>query len=258
MAQVHPTAVVESGARLAADVEVGAHAFVGPEVELSSGVILLPHAVVTGRTQIGERTRVHSFAALGSSPQNRSFEGEAMGLAIGSNNVIRENVTIHVGTAEGGGRTRIGNDNYLMNGAHVGHDCQVGSGCVIASFSGLAGHVTVEDHAVLGAYTGVHQFARVGESAMSASNAKLSRNAPPFSLVAGDRARLMGLNHVGLARRGFSRPTRDALRHAFHLLFRSKLLLALAIERTRDELGSVPEVERLVEFLETSERGFCR
>lgn len=258
MAHVHPTAVVEHGARLAPDVEVGAHAFVGSQVELSSGVVLEPHAVVKGRTRIGERTQVHSFASLGGPPQDRSADGTPADLIIGSGNVFRENVTVHVGTFGGGGLTRIGNDNYLMNGTHVGHDCRIGSGCVLASFSGLAGHVVVDDHAVLGAYTGVHQFARIGESAMSASNAKLSRNAPPFGLVAGDRARLMGLNHVGIARRGFSKATRTALSGAYHLLFRSKLLLALAIERTRDEWGNVPEVGRLVDFLETSERGFCR
>jgi len=258
MARVHPTAVVESGARLAADVEVGAHAFVGPEVELASGVVLMSHAVVVGRTRVGQRTRVHSFAALGGAPQDRDVEVEPTDLQIGEDNVIRENVTVHVGTLRGGGSTRIGNRNYLMNGAHVGHDCQVGSDCVIASFSGLAGHVTVEDHAVLGAYTGVHQFTRIGESSMSASNAKLSLNAPPFSLVAGDRARLKGLNHVGLVRRGFSETTLKALRRAFHLVFRSKLRLIPAVRQVREEVGGIPEVERLLGFLEDSERGFCR
>lgn len=258
MARVHPTAVVESGARLASDVEVGAHAFVGPEVELASGVVLMSHTVVVGRTRIGKRTRLHSFAALGGAPQDRDVGAEPTDLQIGEDNVIRENVTAHVGTLRGGGSTRIGDRNYLMNGAHVGHDCQVGSDCVIASFSGLAGHVTVEDHAVLGAYTGVHQFTRVGESSMSASNSKLSLNAPPFSLVAGDRARLMGLNHVGLVRRGFSQPTLKGLRRAFHLVFRSKLRLATAVRRTREEIGEIPEVERLLGFLEHSERGFCR
>jgi UDP-N-acetylglucosamine acyltransferase len=167
-------------------------------------------------------------------------------------------VTIHVGTQRGGGCTRIGDDNLIMNGAHVAHDCQIGSHCVIASFSGLAGHVVVEDHAVLGAYTGVHQHSRVGESVMSASNAKLSLDAPPFALVAGDRARLAGLNSVGLRRQGASRDTIRQLKRAFRIIFGSRLRLTEAVMRVQDELSGVPEVERLVGFLQESERGFCR
>lgn len=145
-----------------------------------------------------------------------------------------------------------------MNGAHVGHDCQVGSHCIVATYTGLAGHVIVEDHAVLGAYTGVHQFCRVGESVMAASNAKLSQDAPPFSMVAGDRARLVGVNSVGLRRRGFERELCSRIKHAFHLIFHSRLRLEPALARVREELGETPEVERLLRFLEKSERGFCR
>jgi UDP-N-acetylglucosamine acyltransferase len=145
-----------------------------------------------------------------------------------------------------------------MNTAHIAHDCQIGSQCIIASFCGLAGHVTVDDHAVLGAYTGIHQFSRVGESAMAASNAKLSRDAPPFSMVAGDRARLVGVNSTGLRRREFSKETVRAVKHAFHIVFHSKLRLDTALERVREELGDTPEVSRFVCFLESSERGFCR
>lgn len=258
MARIHPTAVVEAGACLAPDVEVGSHATIGPEVLLSSGVVVEPHAVVLGRTRVGEGTRIHSFAAVGGAPQDRDFQGEATRLEIGRENVIREHVTIHVGTMQAGGCTRIGDRNYLMNGAHVGHDCDVGSHCVISSFVGLAGHVVVEDHAVLGAYTGVHQFTRVGESVMSAANAKVSMDAPPFALVAGDRARLLGLNHVGIERREFSVSTRSALKRAFHLLFNSKLRIAQAVRQVRDQLPGIPEVEHLLGFLERSERGFCR
>jgi UDP-N-acetylglucosamine acyltransferase len=140
----------------------------------------------------------------------------------------------------------------------VGHDCEIGSHCIVASFCGLAGHVRIDDHAVLGAYTGVHQHARVGESVMAASNAKLSQDAPPFSMVAGDRARLVGVNNVGLKRRNFSREAMRSVKHAFHIVFHSKLRLELALTRVRNELGASPEVERLVCFLESSERGFCR
>ncbi len=258
MARIHPTAVVEPGAVLAEDVEVGPLAFVGPQVELGSGVSIGAHASVLGRTTIGSGTRVFPYACLGGEPQIKGFLGTETRLEIGRNNVIREHTSIHVGSLEGGGCTRIGDDNFIMNAAHIGHDCQIGSHCIVASFCGLAGHVLVEDHAVLGAYTGVHQHARVGESVMSASNAKLSQDAPPFSMVAGDRARLVGVNRVGMKRRNFSHEATRSVKHAFHIVFNSKLRLEAALVRVREELGESPEVTRLVCFLESSERGFCR
>ena len=258
MSRIHPTAVVDPGAVLADDVEIGPLAVVGADVEVAAGVSIGAHASVLGRTRIGARTRVFPYVCLGGEPQIKDFQGEATRLEIGECNVIREHVTIHVGSPEGGGCTSIGDDNLIMNTAHVGHDCQIGSHCIIASFCGLAGHVRIEDHVVLGAYTGVHQHARVGESVMAASNAKLSQDAPPFAMVAGDRARLVGVNQVGLKRRNFSQQTMRSLKHAFHIVFHSKLSLDSALARVRDELSGSPEVGRLVCFLETSERGFCR
>jgi UDP-N-acetylglucosamine acyltransferase len=258
MSRIHSTAVVEAGAVLGDDVEIGPMAVVGPNVELGPRVVIGAHASVIGRTQVGARTRIFPYACLGGEPQIKDFAGGETRLEVGTGNVIREHTTIHVGSRDGGGCTRIGDDNLIMNTAHVGHDCRIGSHCIIASFCGLAGHVCVEDHAVLGAYTGVHQHARVGESVMAASNAKLSQDAPPFSMVAGDRARLVGVNHVGLKRRNFSSEAMRSVKHAFHIVFHSKLRLELALERVRDELGTSPEVERLVSFLESSERGFCR
>lgn len=258
MPRIHPTAVVEAGARIADDVEIGAFAVVGPEVELAEGVRVGNQASLTGRTRIDRGSTIHPFACLGGTPQDKDFTGEATSLEIGESNVIREHVTIHVGTARGGGCTRIGARNFIMNMAHIAHDCQIGSDCIIASYVGLAGHVRVEDHAVLGAYTGVHQFSNIGESVMAASNAKLSRDAPPFAMVAGDRARLVGVNRVGLERRGFPEETRRQIKHAYHLLFNSHLKFETAIERVREEVVDSPEVDRLLRFLETSERGFCR
>jgi UDP-N-acetylglucosamine acyltransferase len=256
--RIHPAAIVEPGAELASDVEVAAYALIGPRVTLAAGVRVGPHAVIEGRTRVGEGTRVFAHACIGGEPQDTGFASEPTELEIGRRNVIREHVTIHVGTSRGGGCTRLGDDNLLMNSSHVGHDCQIGSHCVLSSFTGLAGHVVVEDHVVLGAYTGVHQHGRVGESVMSAAGAKLSLDAPPFSLVAGDRARLAGLNSVGLRRRGLSRETTRALKRAFHLIFSSKLPLEEAGARVTEELEGVPEVERLMRFLLKSERGFCR
>lgn len=258
MPRIHPSAAVDPRAKLAQDVEVGAFAFVGPDVELAEGAWLGPYAYVTGRTTIGPRTRIFSFAVVGEDPQDKSFSGEITQLVIGADNVIREHCAIHSGTRKGGGLTRIGDDNLLMNSVHVGHDAQIGSHCILATFTAIAGHVEIHDHAVLGAYTGVHQFARIGESAMAAASSKCSQDVPPFGLVSGDRAHLSGINVLGMRRRGFSKEQIGAVKHAYHLVFASKLRLAPALERVRAELPDSEEVARLVAFLESSERGFCR
>jgi len=255
---VHPTACVEEGAILAPDVVVGAFAFVGREVELAQGVEVGQHATLIGRTRVGPGCRIFPNAVVGAEPQDTEFKGEATSLEIGARTVLRENVTVHIGTAQGGGCTRLGEDNYLMNGAHVGHDCQIGDHTIISPFCGLGGHSQVDDYAVLGAYAGLHQRARVGESVMVASGAKVSRDAPPFTMVAGDRAKIVGLNSVGLKRRGFSAETRSRIKHAFRLIFQSKLRLEDALERVDEEIGAVEEVERFVTFLRKTERGFCR
>ncbi|MDP6981033.1 MAG: acyl-ACP--UDP-N-acetylglucosamine O-acyltransferase [Myxococcota bacterium] len=263
MPDVHETAVVDSRAQLSSGVVVGPYAVVGPDVVLGDDVRVGAHVVIEGRTRIGPATRIHPFACLGGPPQDTVAEGDdpadpSIGLEIGKGNVLREHVTIHVGTAKGRGRTRIGDHSHLMNTVHVAHDCEVGSHCVLANFSGLAGHVSIGDHAVLGAYTGVHQHGRVGESVMAASGTKLSLDAPPFALVAGDRARLMGVNHVGLKRRGYSRERLQQIKRAFHLCFHAGLRLEEALTSVREELKDAADVERLLAFLETSERGCCR
>ncbi|MCC6642668.1 MAG: acyl-ACP--UDP-N-acetylglucosamine O-acyltransferase [Deltaproteobacteria bacterium] len=258
MQDVHAAALVDPRARLGEGVRVGPWSIVGPDVTLGDGVEIGPHVVVTGKTTIGPRTRLFPFAAVGGEPQDKSSAGEATELLIGADNVIREHVTIHAGTPRGGGATHVGDDNLIMNGSHIGHDCRVGSHCILAAFTGLAGHVVVEDHVVLGGYTGVHQFARIGESVMAAANAKVSKDCVPFSLIAGDRARLVGVNVVGLRRRGFDPETVRAIRQAFHVLFHSKLRFETALARVREEATGSPEVQRLVAFLEKSERGFTR
>lgn len=257
-ATVHPTACIEDGAILGSGVSVGAFAFIGSEVELARGVEVGPHATLMGRMRVGSDCRIFPHAVLGGEPQDTEFAGEETSLEIGARTVLREHVTVNIGTARGGGCTRLGEDNYLMNGAHVGHDCQVGNHTIISPFCGLGGHTVVGDYAVLGAYTGLHQHARVGESVMVAGGAKVSQDAPPFTMVAGDRAKIVGLNSVGLRRRGFTVKTRREIKHAFHLIFQSKLPLEEALARVDDEIGAAPEVERLVTFLRKTERGFCR
>ncbi|MDJ0867203.1 MAG: acyl-ACP--UDP-N-acetylglucosamine O-acyltransferase [Myxococcota bacterium] len=256
MPRIHPTAVVDPAAKLAEDVEVGPLACVGAGVELGPGVVVENHASVTGLTRVGRGSRIYPFAAVGGEPQDLKWRGEQTRLEIGASNRIRENATIHVGTE--GGLTVIGDDNLIMNGAHLGHDVRVGSHTVVGSFCGIGGHVEIHDHARLGAFTGVHQFARIGESVMTAANSMLSQDAPPFSLVAGDRAHLVGINSIGLRRRDVSSETIAAIKHAFHVLFRSKLKLRDAIRRVRGEGELAPEVESLLQFLESATRGFCR
>ncbi len=258
MPEIHPTAVVDPAAEIADDVSIGPLCVVGPQARLAAGVRLDAYASVLGRTRIGARTRLHPHACVGGEPQDRVPDGEPRALEIGCDNQIREFATIHVGTDRGGGCTRLGDDNLVMNNAHIAHDCQIGDHCIITGPGGLAGHVIVEDHAVLGAFTGVHQFCRVGESAMCAGNAKLRKDAPPFSLVAGDGARVVGINRIGMRRRGFDEATISTIKHAFHLLFNSRMRFQQAVKRVREEIPDSPEVNRLLSFLEESSRGFCR
>ena len=210
MQRIHPTAVVDPAAKLADDVEIGPCAYIGPGVELGRGVSVGHHASVEGATSIGAATRVFPYAAVGGEPQDKKYRGEPTRLLIGRANTIREHVTIHVASVGGDGCTRIGDDNLIMNCAHIAHDVQLGSHCIVASYCGLSGHVRVDDFAVLGAFTGVHQFVRVGESVMTAAKSGLSKDAPPFSLVGGFRARLVGMNSTGLRRRCFTAPTSRA------------------------------------------------
>ena len=258
MSRIHPSAVIEPGAKIADDAVIGAFAFVGSDVELAAGVELRPHAHVCGRTTVGEGTRIFPYAVLGEEPQDKSFAGETTQLLVGRENVIRENVTIHIGTPRGGGCTRIGDDNFIMNGVNLGHDTEIGSHCIIASHCAFGGHAVVEDYAVIGGLCGIHQFARIGESVMVAAASALSKDAPPFALVSGRRARVRGTTNVCSKRRGFSAEVRAEIKHAFHILFNSKLRLEPALERLRTEHFDCAEVGRLLDFIENSKRGFCR
>lgn len=258
MKRIHVTAVVDRNAKLADDVEVGPFAVIGDQVELAAGVVIGPHVTVMGRTAIGARTRVFPSAVLGGDPQVLGFAGEPTALVIGEDNLIREFAAIHAGTPEAGGCTRIGDDNLIMNHVHVAHDCQVGSHCILAAYAGMGGHVVIQDHVVLGGMTGVHQFVRVGESVFTAGNAMLVKDAPPFACVAGDRAKLVGCNAIGLERRGFSPATIATVKRALRILFHSKLRFEPAVERVRNECPDSPEVGRLLGFLQESCRGFIR
>ncbi len=258
MTRIHATAIVDPRAEVDATVEIGPYAVVGPEVRLGAGVVLKSHAHVTGRTEVGPETRIYSFASVGEIPQDKKYRGEPTRLVIGARNQIREHVTLSPGTAQGGGLTSIGDDNLLMIGSHVGHDCQIGSDVVMANNVGLAGHVRVENHAFLAAFAGVHQFCRIGESAMLAGFAGVVQDVAPYAIAQGNHARVIGVNRINLERRGFAPERIEAVERSFRLVFRSKLLPRDAFARVREELSESPEAEHLVAFLEKSERGFCR
>lgn len=255
---VHETAVVHSDAKLGDDCYIGPFCTVGGEVSLGAAVRLDSHVVVDGKTSIGSGTHVFPFVSIGLGPQDLKYAGEPTETVIGERNVIREFVTIHRGTVGGGGVTRIGDGNLLMAQAHVAHDCQVGNEIIMANAATLAGHVEIADRASVGAYSGVHQFCRVGREAFIGGYSVVVKDAPPFAIVQGNHAKCYGLNKVGAKRRGYSRETLDKLNHAFHLLLSSKLNTTQAVERIESEITDCPEVDLLVEFITSSKRGIIK
>ncbi|GAB4250348.1 acyl-ACP--UDP-N-acetylglucosamine O-acyltransferase [Deferrisoma sp.] len=256
---IDPRAVVAEGAQIAEGVEIGPFAVIGPNVRIGRGTTVGAHAVVDGWTTIGEGCRVFPFASVGTVPQDLKYAGEEARLEIGDRTVIREFTTLNIGTAGGGGVTRIGSDCLLMAYSHVAHDCQLGDHVILANSVNLAGHVTVEDWAIIGGLSAVHQFVRIGAHAFIGGCSAVTLDVPPFVSAAGNRAKLFGLNLTGLKRRGFSDASLKALRRAYRTVFQSNLTLekALAEIRSGDDFG-VPEVRQFVEFLERSERGVTR
>ncbi|HSP18740.1 MAG TPA: acyl-ACP--UDP-N-acetylglucosamine O-acyltransferase [Myxococcaceae bacterium] len=255
---VHSTAIVAPGARLHPSVEVGPYAVIGPDVQIGAATTVGPHAVIEGRTRLGERNRVFQFASVGAQPQDLKYAGEDSALEIGNENLIREFTTLHKGTTGGGGVTRIGDRNLFMAYSHVAHDCQVGNGCVFANGATLGGHVQVGDHAILGGLAAVHQFTRIGQHAFLAGGTMVVMDVPPFCMAQGDRAELVGVNSIGLARHGFTEEQISRVKEVYRILFRSKLPLEDAVERIRTELGSPTEVQALLGFVTSSQRGLTR
>jgi len=255
---IHPTAVIHPKAEMASDVEVGAYAIIGEHVRIDRGTRVGDHARVEGWTRIGEECRVFPFAVLGAEPQDLKYRGEPTELIVGPRCVFREFVTIHRGTAQGGGRTVIGSDNFFMSYSHVAHDCVIGNHVIMANSATLAGHIEIQDHAILGGIVAVHQFVRVGAYALISGLTGVAQDIPPYTLASGSRAKLFGLNVVGLRRHGFSRETIQALKKAYRILFRSNLMLQKAVDRVRQEIPGCLEVENLLRFIQESQRGTCR
>lgn len=262
MPQIHPTAVIEDGAQLAEDVTIGPFCYVGPNVTIGAGTRLHPGVVIEGRTTLGERNELFPYCVLGSIPQDKKYGGEPSSLEIGSDNAIREHVTIHIGTAAGSAVTRIGDHNLIMAGSHIGHDCLVGNHTVLANTTGLAGHVQVDDYAILGGQTGVHQFVRIGAHVMTSGGSKVGKDIPPFTIAQGYPARLRGINHVGLKRRGFADDAIRKLRQAYRaIFFDTDTRFEELLSRVRGEFAGVAEVQTFLDFLavaQSSDRGFLR
>jgi len=256
--EIHPTAIVHSEAQLAPGVRVGAYSLIGPHVRIGQNAIIESHVVLDGWTEIGERCHLFPFVSIGAAPQHRRYRGEPTRVTIGNDNVIREFVTIHRGTVEGGGETLLGQGNVIMAYSHIAHDCKVGDQVTMANASTLAGHIQVENFAIVGGLVAIHQFVRVGCYAIIGGSSGVPQDIPPYMLAAGNRAKLFGLNSVGLKRHQFSEETLVALKHAYRILFRSHLTLNNAIKKVEEEIADMPEIRHLLDFLKTSKRGVCR
>lgn len=258
MSFIHENAIVSSQAEIGEDCYIGAFSTVGGEVVLGNKVRLESHVVIDGITKIGDETKIFPFVSIGLAPQDLKYKGEPTAVEIGRRNNIREFVTIHRGTAGGGGLTKIGDDNLLMAQAHIAHDCRIGNEVIMANAATLAGHVEIADRANIGAYSGVHQYCRIGYEAFVGGYSVVVKDAMPFAVIQGNHAKCYGLNRVGMKRRGYSKETIEKLHSAFHLLLSAKLNTSQALEKIKQEITDCREVDLLIEFIESSKRGVVK
>lgn len=255
---IHPQAIVEPGAKLAEDVVVGPWSYIGNDVEIGAGTIIEPHVVIKGPTKIGDNNHFYSFSTVGEDTPDLKYKGEQTWLRIGSNNVIRENVTIHRGTVQDRGETVIGNNNLLMAYVHIGHDSVLGDNIIMVNNASLAGHVYVGDWAVLSGFTLVHQFCHIGAHSFSGMGTAIGKDVPAYVTVSGAPAQAKTINVEGLRRRGFSSEAISSIRRAYKIIYRQQLTVDMALERLQQTMGNVPEIEVLVNSLEQSRRGIVR
>ena len=259
MSRIHPTAIVDPKARIGNDVAIGPYCTVGENVSLGDNVELVSHVVVAGHTELGANTRVFPFATVGLPPQDLKYKGEPTRLSVGRDVIIREHATLHPGTAGGGGLTVVGDGCLLMVGCHVAHDCKLGNKVILTNNATLGGHVHVGDHAMMGGLSAVHQFVRIGQHAMVGGMTGVEGDVIPYGLVMGDRARLAGLNLVGLKRRGFSRDEIHALRAAYRMLFAAEGTLAERLDGVTELFGKMSVVMDIVEFIRAdANRPICQ
>jgi len=255
---IHETAIVHPKAEIGENVEIGAFSVIRENVSIGSGTKIGPHVVIDPFVDIGADCRIFQYAAIGAEPQALKFSGEETWVKIGRANIIREFVTIHRGTAEGGGVTAVGEENLIMAYSHIAHDCKLGKNIVLSNNATLGGHIIIGDHATVGGLVAIHQFVRVGDYAFIGGKSAVVKDIPPYMIAAGDRATLHGLNQVGLKRQGFTRDTIRMLKKAYRLIFRIGLTQNEAIERVAAEVEQIPEVASLIDFIKHSERGITR
>jgi UDP-N-acetylglucosamine acyltransferase len=255
---IHPTAIISREAHLEEGVEVGPYTLIDGDVTVGKNTVIGPHVIIRSHTDIGEGCHIFQFSSIGEVPQDLKYKGEATRVIIGNHNTIREYVTVHQATSADIGVTIIGDHNLLMAYTHVAHNCKLGNHIIMANAANLAGHVHVEDFAIIGGLTGIHQFTRIGAHCIIGGASAVTKDIPPFVLASGNFAKLYGLNQIGLKRRGFKDETIQALKDAYRIIFRSSLRLSVAIEKIRQEIDDLPEVRQLIEFIEHSERGISR
>jgi len=256
---IHPTALVDPKAEIGENVDIGPYSVIEKGVSLGEGTKIGPHVVVREGTQIGKRCQIYQFSSIGEAPQAIAYRGEPTLLQVGDHNIIREYVTLHRGSVKGGGKTVLGNENFIMAYSHIAHDCQIGNQVVMANGATLAGHILIEDYAIIGGLSAIHQFCRVGTHAFISGLTGVSLDIPPYMLSSGNRAKLFGLNSVGLKRANFSEETLKALKMVYRTIFRSGLTLGKAIKKVgEDDVSHIPEVQHLLQFIQHSKRGICR
>lgn len=256
---IHPTAIIDPKAEINVRVEIGPYSIVEKGALIGEGTWIGPHVVIREGTTIGKRCRIFQFSSIGEAPQAVAYRGEKTSLILGDDNIIREFVTLHRGTVKGGGKTVIGDRNFFMAYSHVAHDCQIGHQVVMANGATLAGHIVIEDHAVIGGLAAIHQFCRVGAHAFISGLTGVVLDIPPYMLAAGSRAKLFGLNTVGIKRQNFPEETIRALKTVYRIIFRSGLTLEKAIIKVGDsEISRIPEIDHLLHFIQQTKRGICR
>jgi UDP-N-acetylglucosamine acyltransferase len=255
---IHPTAIIDRKAEIESDVEIGPYSVIGENVFIGTGTVIGTHVVIDPYSTIGQDCHIFQYAAIGAIPQSLKFKGEKTYVKINRGAIIREFVTIHRGTEFGGGITEIGEECFLMAYTHIAHDCLIGRKVVMSNNATLAGHITIGDYATVGGLSAIHQFANVGEFAFIGGKTGVPKDIPPFVIASGERARLHGLNTVGLKRHGFSKKTLSELKKAYRIIFRIGLTLNEAIERVNAEVEQIPEVVKFIDFIKSSERGITR
>ena len=255
---IHPTAIVGKGADLDPDVDIGPYSIISDDVCIGAGTRIGSHVVLEPYVTIGKNCQIFQYAAIGATPQSLKFEGEKTYANIGDRTIIREFVTVHRGTGFGGGITEVGEDNFLMAYTHIAHDCRIGRNVVMSNNATLAGHIIIEDYATVGGLVAIHQFVRIGKYAFIGGKSAVVKDIPPYVIAAGDRAKLHGLNSVGLKRQGFSPRSLAALKKAYRIIFRIGLTMNEAIERVKAEVEQVPEVVGFIQFIQSSKRGITR